>query len=207
MRTRLDVLSRTCTGPIRCVRFVHVGLRVWTCFHVPLPALFPCVRFMNVCGGVLTCFHVPVPAVFSVYALCTCVYSSGRAFAYRYRPYSVCTFCARGFTRLDVLPRTSTGLFSVCTLYERVCTRLNVLPRTCTGSFQCVRPLHQCVLVWTCFHVHVSALFGVYALCTCVYASGRASTWLYRPFSESTLCARVFTRVDLHSRACTGPFR
>ena len=89
----------------------------------------------------------------------------------------------------------------------RMCMPLYKLPRVCTGLFRCVRLVHVCVHLWTFIHVPVPPHFGVYALCTCVNASGRSSTCLYRPFSVCTPCACVCTPLDVHPRLCTGFFR
>ena len=143
---------------------------------------FRCVHPVHVCGCLWKCTHMSVLALLGVYALCTCVYASRRASTCLYRPFSVCTPC------------------------ERACTLLNVHLRASTGPCGCVRPLYVSVHLWTCIHVPVPALFGVYSLCKCVYASGRASTRLYRSFSVCTPCARVSTPLDVHPRAYTGPF-
>ena len=160
----LDVHPRACTGPFRCVRPVYMSVRLWTCIHVPVQALF----------GV--CF------------LFTCVYASGPASRCLYRPLSLCTPCLCECTPLDVHPRTDASPFpcvlpvyvcvclwtciharlyrpfSVCTPCARVCMPLDVNPRACTGPFRCVRPVHVCVRLYTFIHVLVLALFGVYTL-------------------------------------------
>ena len=85
---------------------------------------------------------------------------------------------------------------SVCTPCARVSTRLDVCARAYTCPFRCVRRVHVCVSVWTCVHVHVRARLGVYALGTCVYASGPVRTCVYAPVSVCTggyVCARACT--------------
>ena len=121
--TLLDVHPRGCNGPFRCIRPVHVCVRFFTCIHLPLPALLQCVRPVHVCVRVWPCIHVAVPSLFGVYAMCTCVHGSRRAFTCLCRP------------------------ISVSSPFPRVCTRLDVHPRDCTCPFGCVRPLHVCVRV------------------------------------------------------------
>ena len=67
--------------------------------------------------------------------------------------------------------------------------------------------MNMSVCLLTCIHVPALALFGVYDLCTCVYAFGRASTCLFRPLSVCTSCARVCIPLDVHSRDGSSPFR
>ena len=146
----LDVHPSACTCPFQCVHPVYVCVRLWTCIHVS------------------------VPAFIRVYALCTCVYASGRVSTYRYQPFSVCKPSAR------------------------VCRPLDVHPRACTGLFQCLRPVHVCVHLWTCIHVSVLALFAVYTL---FISFARASTCRYRPFLVCTPCLCVCAPLDVHPRA------
>ena len=80
-------------------------------------------------------------------------------------------------------------------------------PRACTGTFPCVRLVHVCVCLWTCMHVPVLALFGVYTRCTRLSAFERASTCLYRPLSVCTPCLCECTPLDVHPRAGASPFR
>ena len=80
-------------------------------------------------------------------------------------------------------------------------------PRACTGPFRCVGPLHVAIRLWTWIHVPVPALFGVFALCTLVYATGRVNTYLYWPFSMCSPGSRGCTPLDEDQRACTGPFQ
>ena len=169
---------------------MHVHVRVWTCIHVPVPPFLvcsPCARVctcvdvhprdctgpprclspLHLCVRVLTCIHVTVPALFGVYVLCTCVYASARG--------GVDTPC----TCVYASGRASTSLylpFLVCTPCTRLCARLDERPRVCTGPLPCASPVHVCVRVSRCIRVPVPALFGVYGLCTCVYACGRTST-------------------------------
>ena len=76
--------------------------------------------------------------------------------------------------------------------------------RACACYF---RPVLVAVRLWTSIHVLVLALFRVFALCTWVHASGRVSTYLYRPFSGCSLCARGYKPQDIDARAFTPPFR
>ena len=201
----LDAHACACAGPFRCVRRTHVCVDFLTCVHVHVLAVFGmytlfmcvyafgrastcqfrpfsvctqclcvctpldvhpcavsspfrCVRPVHVCMHLWTCIHVPEPALSCVNTLCTWVYASGRASTCLHWPFSVCTSCAR------------------------VCTPVDVHPRTGTGRVGWVHPLEGCVSLSTCIHVPVPAYFGAYALCTCVDASGRACTCLYRPF-------------------------
>ena len=115
--------------------------------------------------------------------------------------------------RVHVVVRLWTGInvlyrpFSVCSPCAHGCTPLDVVPRPCTFPFRCVRPVHVAVLLWTLIHMPLPALFGVFAFCTLVYATGRRSTCPYGPFSVFSPCARVFMPPKVDPRACTGPFR
>ena len=104
-------------------------------------------------------------------------------------------------------------------------TRPDVDPRVPAGLFGCVCAMHVCVRVRTWINVPVPVLFGVHALCTCSYPSGRVptvkgryshvdlctsayasglgSTLTYRHLSVCTPCTRVATRPDVIPR---GPF-
>ena len=55
-------------------------------------------------------------------------------------------------------------------------------------------------------NVPVTVRFGVYALRTCVYASGRACTCLYWHVSVCTPSVLVFTPLDIREQARTGTF-
>ena len=229
MFTSLNVHPRASSGPFRCEGPLNVCVRLWTCINIFAQAIFgvyalftcvyasgrastylyqpfsvctPCARVctpqdvhQRSCNGLFRCvrlvcvvvrpwkcIHVYIP-YFPYEALCRCVHVSGRASASLLRPISVCTLCGCVFTSLNVHQRAS------------------------TGPFRCEGPLNVCVRLWTCINIFAQAIFGVYALFTCVYASGRASTYLYQPFSVCTPCARVCTPQGVHPRSCTGLFR
>ena len=141
------------------------------------------VRPVHVCVGVKTEIHVPAPSLIGVYALGTYAYLSERGSTCPYRP------------------------FSVRTPFVRACKRLNGEPRACTGQFQCLRPVHRRARACTWIHVLVPAPFHVYTLCTCVHASGRGTTCLYRPVPACTSCKRACSCPKFTPRACSGPFR
>ena len=67
---------------------------------------------------------------------------------------------------------------------------MDVYTRAFTSPFRCVRTVHVGVSLWTWVNVPVPAPFGVLVLSTCVYASQRGSTYLYRPFSVRSPCSR-----------------
>ena len=63
------------------------------------------------------------------------------------------------------------------------------------------------VRLWTWIYVPLRALFGVLALCTWLYSSGRGSTCLYRLFSVCWPGARGCTPRDVDPRAAIGSLR
>ena len=128
---------------------------------------FLCVRPLHVGVRLWDWIDVPVRALFDVFAVCTWVYASGRLATYPYRPFSVCWPCARGCMPMDV---------------------------ACTGPFRYVGPVNVVIRLWTWTCVPLPALFRVFAL---LYASGRASTRLYRE--------RGCTPLGVYPPACTGP--
>ena len=142
---------------------------------------FRCVRPVDVGLCVRTWNQVPVPDLFSVYALFTRVCTHGSFLWVRN--------CERVGTRE---PRACTGPFR-CLHPVYVCVRVGTWIHACAGPFRCVRLMYVCVRVPTWIYVPVPAFFGVYALCTCGYASGRVSTCLYGPFR----CLRVRTWIHV----------
>ena len=97
--TRIDMDPRACSGTFQCVYPIHLGIRLWTWIHVPVPALFV------------------------VFGLCTWVYASGRGSTCLYWPFSGCTPGARLWTRLDVVPSACRGSF-LCVRFVHLGVRL-----------------------------------------------------------------------------------
>ena len=135
-----------------------------------------------------------VSAHFGVYVLCTCVYTSGGGSTCSNRFIGVCMPNARTSERRSTCLYWPVG----------VCTHLDMDPRACTSRLGCVRPIHMCTHLDLASRACIGPL-GVYALCTCVYTSGRASTCLYLPAWLCTPCVHVCTRLKVCARACTCP--
>ena len=93
--------------------------------------------------------------------------------------------------------------FSVCLPCGGGCTPLDVDPRAYTRPFPWVGFVQVAVRRRTWIHVPLSALFGVLALFTWLYVSGRGSSCPYGPFSVCWPCAHGCTPVDVDPRACT----
>ena len=161
---------------------MHVCVRPWTCIQVPVLALFcKCTLFTRLCA-------------FERASTCLC------------RPFSENTPCARVCVPLDVHPRACFGLF-LCVRRVHIVFRHLVLhlgARNC--PFRCVHPVHAPVRLRTCINVPVPALFGVYALFTCLYAYRRASTCQYLSISVCKPCFCVCTPLDVPPRAITVLF-
>ena len=143
---------------------------------------FRCVGPVHVTVLPCTWIQVPVPAIFGVFALCTWLYDPGRGSTCWGSPFSVSSPCSRGSTPVDVDPRGR------------------------DGYFWCVCAVYDSERAWTEIHVHGPALFGVFVMCTRLYALGRGSTCLARPFSVCSPCARGCTPLDVDPRAWAGPF-
>ena len=173
-----------------------------TWLYRPFSVCRPCARTSTpldvdprACTGPYRCVgpvHVLLPldvdprfctGPFGVYSLCTYPYAPGRGSTCLYRPFSVRRTGTRAFIPVDVYP---------C---------------GCIGPFRCVGPVHKLLRLWKWIHLSVPALFGVLALCTCLYPSGCGSTWLYHHFSLCRPCARALTPLDVEPRACIDPFR
>ena len=60
-----------------------------------------------------------------------------------------------------------------------------------------VLPVHVAVPLWKWIHVPVTALFGVLALCTWLYASGRESTCSIRFVGAENVAVRLWTWIHV----------
>ena len=214
---RLDVAPRACTDPFRCLRPVHVCVRVRTWLHVPVPAFF---RVNALCTWVHASgsgFHGPVQAHIGVYALCTCVCArldvAPRACTGNFRCVLPVHVCVCVWTLLHVPMPALSGVYALCTyayaserrsmcMYRplsvgtpcaRVTTRRHVAQRAGTGTFPCVRPVHVCtsrdVAPYTCT--------GPFPYVRPVHVDTPVLTWLYVSipalFHVNALCVRVWT--------------
>ena len=129
-----------------------------------------------------TWIHVLGLAHFCVFFLYTWLYPPGRGYTRLCPPSSVCSPAACGRTPRDEYPRAWDGIV------------------------QCIRPVHVPVRPWTWIHVSEPSLFGVFAQCTWLYATGRGSTCLSPHFSVCSPSARGCTPLDVDSPACACHF-